>query len=52
MEEWVKALWEAVKPNLTVTPSWIIEVNGKADILPFPANAAEALKTLQNYGGK
>lgn len=48
----MKALWEAVKPNITTVPCLVIEVNGKADIIPFPANAAEALKTLKKYGGE
>ena len=48
----MKALWAAVKPSITTVPCMVVEVNGKADILPFPANAADALKTLQSYGGK
>ena len=47
----LKALWEAVKPKITDVPCMVIEVNGKADILPYPANPAEALATLKQYGG-
>lgn len=47
----IRALWEAVKPKITTVPCIVIEVNGKADILPYPANPAEALATLKQYGG-
>jgi hypothetical protein len=47
------ALWTAVKPQLTEVPCLVIEVNGKADILPLPATETEALATLKRYlGGK
>lgn len=48
----MRALWEAVKPKFTTVPCLVVEVNGKVDILPWPANAAECLATLQKYGGK
>jgi hypothetical protein len=47
----MRALWAAVKPKITTVPCLVIEVNGKADILPFPANATEALATLKKYAG-
>lgn len=43
------ALWAAVKPQITTVPCWIIERNGKAEILPFPASVADALETLKKY---
>jgi hypothetical protein len=45
------ALWAAAKPKITTVPCLVVEVNGKAEILPFPANAVEALATLKTYGG-
>lgn len=44
-----KSLWDAVKPKITAVPCMIVEVNGKADILPLPATVAEGLATLQKY---
>lgn len=46
------ALWNAAKPKITTVPCLIVEVNGKADILPYPANAAESLALLKKYGGE
>lgn len=48
----MKALWTAVRPKITTTPCMVVEVNGKADILPYPANAAEAVAVFQKYRGK
>lgn len=48
----MKALWAAVKPKITAVPCVVVEVNGKADIVPFPADAATALKLLKTYGGE
>jgi hypothetical protein len=48
----IAALWEAVKPKLNAIPCMIVEVNGKATVVSYPANAAEALNTLQRYGGQ
>ncbi len=45
------ALWAAVKPKLTAIPCIVVELNGKAEILPFPTNAADALTLLKKYGG-
>jgi hypothetical protein len=45
----MKALWEAVKSQITTTPCLIIEVNGKATILPYPKDAADSLATLKKY---
>lgn len=46
-----KALWKEVKPQLTVIPCVVVERNGKADILPFPASPAEAIKLFDKYKG-
>lgn len=48
----MRALWDAAKAKVTAVPCVIVEVNGKAEILPFPANAVEALKVLKQYGGQ
>jgi hypothetical protein len=47
----MKALWGAVKPKLLPTPCLVIEVNGKATVMPFPATVAEAVETLKKHGG-
>lgn len=48
----MKALWEAVKPKLLPAPCLVIEVNGKATIMPFPATVADAVATLKKAGGQ
>jgi hypothetical protein len=45
------ALWQAVKPQLLPSPCLVIEVNGHAKVMPFPANADECLKVLKKAGG-
>jgi hypothetical protein len=45
------ALWEAVKPKLQGVPCMVIEVNGRATVMPFPANVDEALAALKRAGG-
>lgn len=47
----MKALWETVKPKLLPAPCLVIEVNGKATVMPFPTSVDDALKTLKQYGG-
>lgn len=47
----MKALWQAVQPQLTTIPCLVVEVNGKAEIIPFPKSPADALVTLRSYGG-
>jgi hypothetical protein len=47
----LKSLWAAVKPKLTAVPCWVVEVNGMADILPLPANPADAVAELKKYRG-
>lgn len=47
----MRALWGTVKMAITVVPCIAIEVNGKADILPYPANVADAMTLLKQYGG-
>lgn len=45
----MKALWNAVKDQITTVPCLIVEVNGKATILPYPADSADSLATLKKY---
>lgn len=47
----MKALWAAVLPKLLPAPCMVIEVNGKATVMPFPANVADAVETLKKAGG-
>jgi hypothetical protein len=48
----MKALWEAVKPKLLPAPCLIVEVNGHAKVLPFPANVAECMQVLKKAAGE
>ena len=45
------ALWEAVKPKLQGIPCMVIEVNGRATVMPFPADVDAALAALKRAGG-
>ncbi len=47
----LRALWEAVKPKLLPAPCMVIEVNGHATVMPFPADAVRALDILKKAGG-
>ena len=47
----MKALWQAAKPKLLTPPCLVIEVNGKATVMPFPGTVAEAVETLKKAGG-
>lgn len=47
----MKALWTAVRPKISSVPAMVIEINGNATVMPFPANANEALETLKKNGG-
>jgi hypothetical protein len=47
----MKDLWSAVKPQLLPAPCLVIEVNGKATVMPFPNTVAEAIETLKKAGG-
>jgi hypothetical protein len=47
----MKKLWETVKPSLLPAPCLIVEVNGKATVMPFPKTVAEAIETLKKAGG-
>ena len=40
-----------MKPKLTALPCVVVEVNGKADILPFPASANAAIEIFRKYKG-
>jgi hypothetical protein len=48
----MRTLWAATQSKITTVPCVIIQVNDKAEIFPFPANAADALTLLQSKGGK
>lgn len=48
----MKSLWAAVKPKLLPSPCMVIEVNGHATVMGFPANVNECLTTLKKYGGQ
>lgn len=45
-------LWAAVKPKITKVPCLVIEVNGHATVMPFPANVDECMATLKKAGGE
>ncbi len=45
------ALWEVVKPKLLPAPCIVVEKNGHATVMPFPANVDECMKLLKEYGG-
>ena len=50
----IKALWEAARKEIKPeqVPCVVVAVDGKADIIPFPAGEADALSTLKKYGGE
>jgi len=48
----MKELWFATKSSVTAVPCLIIEVNGKATVVSYPKNVAEALKILKEQGGQ
>ena len=45
------SLWASVKPSITKVPCLVIEVNGHATVMPFPANVDECMATLKKAGG-
>ena len=47
-----KELWKAVKPKITKVPCLVIEINGHATVMPFPANVDECMATLKKAGGE
>lgn len=47
----MRAMWAKIQPEITTVPCIAIEVNGKVEILPYPANVAEALVLLKKAGG-
>lgn len=47
----MRALWEAVKPKLIPPPCLVIEVNGKATVMPLPTTVAECVATLKKAAG-
>lgn len=47
----MKALWNAAKDKLLPAPCLVVEVNGKATVMPFPSTVAEAVETLKKAGG-
>lgn len=48
----MQKLWEAVKPKLAKVPCLVVEVNGHATVMPFPANVDECMATLKKAGGE
>jgi hypothetical protein len=48
----MQKLWEAVKPKLSKVPCLVIEVNGHATVMPFPASVDECMATLKKAGGE
>ena len=48
----MKALWAAAKSSVTTIPCIVVEVNGKASVIPYPKNTADALKVLKGLGGE
>lgn len=47
----IRAMWDASKVEAAKQSCVIVQRNEKIDVVPFPANVAEALKTLKTYGG-
>jgi hypothetical protein len=50
-EATMSSLWAAVKDKLLPAPCLVIEVNGHATVMPFPANVEECMETLRKFGG-
>ena len=50
--ESMTALWAAVQPKLLPAPCLVIEVNGHATVMPFPADVDECMTTLKEFGGE
>ncbi len=48
----MKALWASAKSSIATVPCLIVERNGKVEILIYPKNVAEAIKSLKTYGGE
>ena len=48
----MKAMWAVAKSSLTTIPCLVVERNGKVDVLPYPKNVAETVKTLKGYAGE
>jgi hypothetical protein len=48
----MRTFWDNVIAKLKTTPAVAIEVNGKAEIYPFPASPADAIKLFKSKGGK
>jgi len=50
--EVIQELWKAIKEKQWTAPCVAVEVNNKVQVLPFPANTADALTLLKKYGGE
>lgn len=49
----MKALWDAITPQITTLPCVAVEVNGKVEIVPLGATPAAMVATFEKYrGGK
>lgn len=46
------ALWAAVKPAVTSTPCFAVEINGKVEIIPVEPTQAEMIAKLKTYRGE
>jgi len=51
-EPTMRALWEAVQGKLLPAPCLVIEVNGHATVMPFPADVDECMETLRKFNGE
>lgn len=48
----MKALWDAVKPKVTVTPCVAVERNSKVEIINIEPTPAKMVEVFQTYKGK
>jgi hypothetical protein len=48
----MSALWDSIKPAITVTPCVAMERNGKVEIVNLEASPAKMVEKLQAYRGK
>lgn len=46
-----RTLWANAKPKITTVPCVVIEVNGKAEVCPFPATPADAIALFKSKNG-
>lgn len=46
------ALWNAIKPKITSTPFFAVEVNGQVEIIPLESTQAAMIAKLKTYRGE